>query len=36
VVRTAGKKGTYDAHVKFTEVDLETELAIARFIDQRS
>jgi hypothetical protein len=36
VVRVAGKKGKYDAHVKFTDVDLETERAIARFIDERS
>ncbi|MBS2028387.1 MAG: PilZ domain-containing protein [Deltaproteobacteria bacterium] len=37
VIQVSQKKaGGYGAHVKFADLDLDTQLAIARFIDERS
>jgi hypothetical protein len=36
VVKVSKKTDRYGAHVRFGEMDLETQRAIARFIDERS
>jgi hypothetical protein len=36
VVEVSSKGNRYGAHVRFTDLDVETELAIARYIDERS
>jgi len=36
VIQVSAKKAGYGAHVKFSDLDLDTQLAIARFIDERS
>ena len=36
VIQVSEKKAGYGAHVKFADLDLDTQLAIARFIDERS
>ena len=34
IIRVVQKTGSIDFHVRFTELDLQSELAIARFLDQ--
>jgi uncharacterized protein (TIGR02266 family) len=36
VVQVSAKGDKHGAHVKFTDLDIDTELAIARFIDERT